>query len=141
MKFRATIRKQGAPDEIREIEAESRFKVYDQIHKEDGEVVSIVEEKGFGTGFVKKFNITIGTGVKRAEIIRLARNLSAMLTAGLSISRGLSVIERQSSNKNLKAIATGLSDAIKQGSSFHEALTRYPKVFTPLFVALTTAGD
>lgn len=141
MLFRVTIRKQGAPDEIREIEAESRFKVYDQIHKEDGVVVSITEKKTVSFAIGGKINFTIGTGVKRLEIIRLARNLSAMLSAGLSISRGLSVIERQSSNKNLKAVVSGLSESVKEGSSFHEALTRYPKVFPPLFIAMVRAGE
>ncbi len=86
-------------------------------------------------------NITFGTGVKRSEIIRTAKNLSAMLSAGLSISRALSVIERQSSNKRLKAIVTGLSEAIKNGSSFHEALTAYPKVFPEIFVAMARSGE
>jgi type IV pilus assembly protein PilC len=140
MKFRATIRKEGTSDEIRTIEAPSRFAIYDQIQKEGGVVI----ELGEGTG---KFtlpawlDITIGSGVKRQEIIRLARNLSAMLGAGLSLSRALSVIERQSGNKRLKVIATELSESIKKGSSFHDALAAYPKVFPSLFIAMTKAGE
>ena len=38
-----------------------------------------------------------------------------MLSAGLSLSRALSVIERQSSNKNLKKIAVGISESVKRG--------------------------
>ncbi|MDB5244449.1 MAG: Type secretion system protein [Parcubacteria group bacterium] len=140
MRFKATIRKQGAPDEVRDVEAESRFKVYDEIRKEDGFVVSITEEKPFHFD-INHFNITLGTGVKRAEIIRLARNLAAMLSAGLSISRALSVIERQSSNKNLKKVAAGLAESVKSGASFHEALTAYPKVFPALFIAMVRAGE
>jgi type IV pilus assembly protein PilC len=88
-----------------------------------------------------RFNITIGTGIKRMEIIRTAKNLSAMLSAGLSISRALSVIERQSSNKRLKEIAAGLAESVKKGSSFNEALTLYPKVFPEIFVAMVKAGE
>lgn len=140
MKFRITIRKEGTPDQIRTLEAPSRFAVYEQIQKEGGVVVELRES-------VKNFkipawlNVSIGTGVKRREIIRTAKNLSAMLSAGLSISRALSVIERQSSNKRLKAIVTGLSESIKQGSSFHEALAAYPKVFPEIFVAMSRAGE
>lgn len=140
MKFSATIRREGVPDEIRIIEAPSRFEVYDQIRKEGSTVVELKEG-------ARKFalpawlSITIGTGVKRAEIIRTARNLSAMLGAGLPLSRALSVIERQSGNKRLKAIATNLSDSIKKGSSFHEALAAYPKVFPELFIAMTRSGE
>ncbi len=140
MKFRATIRKEGAPDQISVIEAPSRFAVYDQVQKDGGFVVELAE----GEGKLKLpswFSISIGTGVKHAEIIRMAKNLSAMLSAGLSLSRALSVIERQSGNKNLKAILTGLSESVKKGSSFHEALAAYPHVFPELFVAMARAGE
>ena len=140
MKFRIMIHREGVPDETRIVDAESRFAVYDQIQKEDGVVVAIREDGG-GFTMPAWLSITIGTGVKRVEIIRMAKNLSAMLGAGLSLSRALSVIERQSDNKNLKAIAVGLSDSIKKGSSFHEALAGYPKVFSELFVAMTRAGE
>jgi type IV pilus assembly protein PilC len=64
-----------------------------------------------------------------------------MLSAGLSISRALSVIERQSSNKQLQKIIHSLSENIKNGSSFYEALANYPKVFPEIFVAMARAGE
>lgn len=141
MKFRITIRKEGMPDETRTVEAASRFEIYSQIRNEGGIVTSIEERRGFGAGRLSKFNISIGTGIKRVEIIRTAKNLSAMLSAGLSISRALSVIERQSSNKRLKGIAAGLAESIKKGSSFHQALAAYPDVFPEIFVAMARAGE
>lgn len=141
MKFKATIRKEGVPDEVRIVEAPSRFDVYAQVRGEGGFVALIEEEHSWSFGSFKRFNINIGTGVKRIEIIQMAKNISAMLTAGLSISRALSVIERQSSNKNLKAITTGLSESIRKGASLHEALAGYPRVFPEIFVAMVQAGE
>ncbi len=141
MKFRVTVRKEGTPDEIRAVEAPSRFAVYDQVRNEGGFVIALAERRGFNLGSLARFNISIGTGIKRAEVIRTAKNLSAMLGAGLSLSRALSVIERQSSNARLKAVATGLSESVKKGSSFHEALSAYSTVFPPLFVAMVRAGE
>ncbi|MBI5405602.1 type II secretion system F family protein [Candidatus Kaiserbacteria bacterium] len=140
MKFRVTIRKEGAPDAVRVLEAPSRFAIYEQVQKDGGVVVELSE----GEGRFKLpawLSYSIGSGVKHAEIIRVARNLSAMLAAGLSLSRALSVIERQSNNKHLKAIMTGLSESIKKGSSFNEALSAYPKVFPALFIAMARAGE
>src|SRR3989344_3915499 len=113
MRFRITIRKKGVPDETRIVEAPSRFDVYSQIRNEGGLVTSIEERRRFSLGALARFNISISAGVERQEVIRTAKNLSAMLTAGLSISRALSVIERQSSNKRLKTIVTGLSESIR----------------------------
>lgn len=141
MRFRATIRKEGQPDEIRVIEADSRFAVYNLVRNEGGYVALIEEQTTFSLSTLSRFNISIGTGIKRIEIIQTAKNLSAMLSAGLSISRALSVIERQSSNKSLKAIATGLSEDVRKGASFHEALVNYPRVFPEIFVAMARAGE
>ncbi|HUY62260.1 MAG TPA: type II secretion system F family protein [Candidatus Paceibacterota bacterium] len=141
MKYRATVKKDDGTTEARVIEAESRFAVYDQIEKEGGTVVELVEVAGGSFTLPAWANITIGTGVKRAEVSRLAKNLSAMLSAGLSLSRALSVIERQSSNKRLKRIVNGISDAVRKGSAFNEALAQYPKVFPPIFIAMVKAGE
>jgi len=140
MKFRAIIRKEGAADETRVIEAASHFDIYEQIQKEGGTVVKLTEDARLFKMPSWLF-ISFGTGVKRIEVIQIARNLSAMLKAGLSLSRALSIIERQTGNKNLKAIATGLSESVKKGLSFHEALAEYPKVFSELFIAMAKAGE
>ncbi|MHB1163267.1 MAG: type II secretion system F family protein [Minisyncoccota bacterium] len=139
MKFNVTIEKEGAPKETRMIDAPTRFAVYDLVQKEGGTVLKIKE--GSGRALPAWLYISFGTGIKRMEVVRMAKNLSAMLNAGLSLARALSVIERQSNNKSLKAIATGLSESVKKGSSFHEALAAYPAVFSDLFVAMTKAGE
>lgn len=139
MKFRVTIQKEGSTTE-RLVDAPSRFAVYELIQKEEGVVTKIVEVGG-GFHIPSWIFLTIGTGVKRVEIIRLAKNLATMLGAGLSLSRALSVMERQSSNRNLKAITTGISEAVKKGETFHAALARYPKVFSELFISMARAGE
>jgi type IV pilus assembly protein PilC len=140
MKFRTTIRKEGVPDAVSLIEAPSRFAVYEQVQKDGGFVVKLSEE-GRASSLSKWLSYSIGTGIKRSEIIRMVRNLSAMLTAGLSLSRALSVIERQSGNAHLKAIIIELSDSIKKGSSFHEGLSAHPNVFPKILVAMVRAGE
>ncbi len=140
MQYRAMIRKDGMPDEIRVIEAPSHFAIYEEVQKEGGIVIDLQDHAVYFK-IPPWLLMTIGTGVKRIEIMRMAKNLSAMLSAGLSISRALSITERQSGNKRLKAIVTGISDEIKKGSSFHEALAAYPNVFSALFIAMAKAGE
>lgn len=139
MKFRVTIRKEGVPDQKRIIEATSHFEIYNQVQQEGGTVISITEQGGLR--MPSWLFISFGTGIKHTAVSRLAKNLAAMLTAGLSLARALSVTERQSSNKRLKVLVSGLSEAIKKGSSFHDALSAYPKVFSGLFIAMAKAGE
>jgi type IV pilus assembly protein PilC len=140
MQFRVTIRKEGLPDQERTIEAPSRFAVYEQIPKEEGTISNLRELSGT-FHLPAWFSISLGTGIKHAEVSRLARNLAAMLGAGLSLARALSVTERQSNNKYLKAVAASLSEAIRKGSSFHDALAAHPRVFSGLFIAMAKAGE
>ena len=140
MKFRATIRTKAGAQEERVLEAPSRFGAYDEVQKEGGTVVRIEDVRG---GFSRPawLDITFGRPVKRSVVTRLAKNLAAMLGAGLSLARALAIIERQAGNKRLRAVAVGLEETIRSGGSFHEALAKYPKVFSGLFVAMARAGE
>ncbi len=140
MRFTVAIKKEGAPEETRSIEAESRFSIYEMIRKEGGQVVSITEASN-GTAWLKRFNISFGSGVKGVQLVVMTKNLSAILNAGLSLSRALSIIERQSPGKRLRLIAKELGESISKGLSFHEALAEHPKVFSPLYVAMVRAGE
>ncbi len=140
MKFRLTVHKEGVPDEPRVLEAASRFDAYEQIQKEGGTVLEIAE---LGSSFTLPAwagNLTLGR-VKHADVARVARNLSTMLTAGLPLSRALSVIERESENPQLKKIAAKISEVVGKGSPFHVALAEYPKVFPDIFVAMVKVGE
>lgn len=143
MKFRVTLKKEDGTQEKRVIEAASRFAVYTTVEKEGGIVIAL-EEGGGGLqmgGGKSWMNINITSGVKTEERITFTKNLSAMLTAGLTLSRALSVIERQSSNKALKRIVQDLEEEVKKGTAFHEALAKHSNVFSKLFISMTKAGE
>lgn len=86
-------------------------------------------------------NITFLERVKVMDKIIFARNLGNMLEAGLSLSRAISVMERQTQVVKLKTTYKGLNEAISAGKSFHEALELYPKIFPRLFVAMVKVGE
>lgn len=139
MKFRVTLTKEDGSQEKRAVEAPSRFAVYELIEKEGAHVVSV--EEGGSIGLPSWANVRLSSGIKFEERIILTKNLAAMLAAGLTLSRTLSVIERQSTNKFLKEVVSDLEQEVKKGTSFHEGLAKHPKVFSKLFIAMTKAGE
>lgn len=139
MKFRVTVQTENGSTEKRVMESPSRFGIYEEVQKSGGTVVSV--EEGGGMSMPAWTSITIGTGVKTDERITFTKNLAAMISAGLTLSRALSVIERQAKNKALKKIVVDLEDRVKRGSSFHEALAEHRAVFSELFIAMTRAGE
>ncbi len=140
MKFRVTLKNESGGEEKRIIEAPNRFSVYSEVEKSGGVVVSL-EEGGGGVTLPSWANVSITSGVKTEERIAFTKNLSAMLSAGLTLSRALSVIERQSGNKALKKIVQELEERVKKGDAFHEALAAHKNVFNKLFIAMTKAGE
>src|SRR5581483_5533104 len=111
MNFKVVVRKNDGSEETRIIEAPTRFAVYEQVEKEGGSVMQIEEAKG--SGLPKWMNVQFGSGVKSEQRITFTKNLAAMLSAGLTLSRALSVIERQSKSKYLKAVVTSLETSVK----------------------------
>lgn len=79
--------------------------------------------------------------IKFHDKILFADNLGSMITAGLSLSRALEVIERQSSSERFRALVHGVADAVRAGSSLRDALAAHPDIFSPLFVAMVGAGE
>ena len=79
--------------------------------------------------------------VKGDELVMVTRNLSAMLKAGLPLSRALSVIERQSKNPRLTGIMREVREDINKGDPFNTTLKKFPKTFSKLYVAMVRAGE
>lgn len=121
-------------------EAKDKFALVHEM-KERGVTVITAREAAVSKGdFLKKLN-AIFIRIKFKEKMFFASNLAEMISAGLSLSRALGVIERQSENPKMKEVAKGLLVTIDQGGSFARALGAYPKVFSPIMVAMVEAGE
>lgn len=139
MKFTAKVRTSDGKEETRVVDAPSRFAVYSEIEKDGGTVMKLAE--GGAIALPKWLDINLTSGVKTEERITFTKNLSAMLKAGLTLSRALSVINRQAGNKALKKIVSALEEEVRQGTALNEALGKHPQVFSKLFIAMTKAGE
>ncbi|MDD3662827.1 MAG: type II secretion system F family protein, partial [Candidatus Pacebacteria bacterium] len=68
-------------------------------------------------------------------------NLSGMLSAGLPLTRALTVLEKQSTNKKLTDILRVLIDEINAGGTLSSGMSKFPKVFSNLFVSMVRSGE
>lgn len=125
------------------VSAEDRFGVYAVARNQGHTVDSIEEESALSVKKfldIEKINYHLSR-VKTDELVMMTRNLGSMLTAGLTVSRALSVIERQSSNPRLKGVVKQMISRINQGDPFYETLKEFPKTFNDLYVAMVRAGE
>ena len=112
------------------IEAKDRFEVYTRVRAEGGTLISIRTDKHAMLSL--SYWDEHLSSVKEHDKIILATNLSAMLGAGLPISRALSVAERQARNPKMKSVLSRVRNDISKGGTFYEALSKFPKVFSKL---------
>lgn len=121
-------------------EANDRFELYQIIRREGAHIISVNEGDSTNKLNFKYWNSIFAT-IKEYDKILFARNLGAMLGAGLSLARALSVIERQSKNPKLASTVAELASDVRHGDTLHMALGKYPNVFPKLMVAMVRAGE
>lgn len=125
------------------VTASDKYAVY-SIARENGHIVTkVIEARSFSFENLinlEKINFFLSK-VKQDELVMMTRNLSAMLKAGLALTRALSVIERQSKNPRMKGIMVSVQESISKGEQFHVGLMAFPKTFSPLYIAMVRAGE
>ncbi|MCA9372536.1 type II secretion system F family protein [Candidatus Woesebacteria bacterium] len=79
-------------------------------------------------------------GVSQNDVVNFTRQLSTMISAGLSISKALGVLVQQST-PGFSQLVANLLHEVEGGASFSKALSSHPKVFSRLYVQLVKAGE
>ncbi len=91
----------------------------------------------------KKFLITVlfFGWVSLTEKIMFARNLRVMITAGVSLPRTLRILANQTKNKKFRKTLLEIREEIIKGKTFSEGLSRYPNIFSELFISMVKVGE
>jgi type IV pilus assembly protein PilC len=121
-----------------EIEADSKQAVNDQLRQRGLIVLDILEEKkALDVGEIfDRFK-----GVKSREVTIMTRQLSTMVSSGMSLLRAFYILEEQTEDKKLKEIVAQVRRDIEAGTSLSDALEKHPKVFNQLYTAMTRTGE
>jgi len=79
--------------------------------------------------------------VKPREIIDFFRQLATLLESGIAIYTALNLLRLQTSGQAMKKVIAGLSDEVREGGSFSQAMAKYPKVFSSTYVQAVRASE
>ncbi len=85
--------------------------------------------------------ITFGRGVKPKSLQIFSRQFATMIEAGLSVVQALVVLEDQTNDVGLAEVVTQLRYDVEAGLMLSEAMSRHPKVFSRLYIAMVEAGE
>src|SRR5918912_784502 len=121
-----------------ELEADDKQAVASQLRGKGLIVLDIEEKKsaadlGDMLGRFKR--------VKAQDLTIATRQLSTMVSSGMSLLRALYVLEEQTKSEKLREALQQVRKDVEAGISLSDALRKHPDVFNDLYIAMVEAGE
>lgn len=130
------------------LKADSLDQAVDKLAKEGSTIISVkaASEGAFKGKMSLSDKIMLSiykwrTGVSLKTLVFFTRQLSTMFSAGLTIEKSITDLEKAEKNAKFAKVLRRLSDDIRKGYSLSESMEQHPGVFNPLYVALVKAGE
>lgn len=79
--------------------------------------------------------------VKLEELTLFSRQFATLIDAGIPISRSLSILSLNSTNKSLRKALANVTESIESGSPLSQALAKHPKIFPSMYTDMVAAAE
>jgi len=80
-------------------------------------------------------------GVKTQDVIDFSQQLATLTESGVTILTALELLREQAPREALRKVIAGLVEELQGGSSFSQALGKYPEVFSPTYCQVVKASE
>jgi type IV pilus assembly protein PilC len=115
-------------------EAIDRQALIGNLHKQGLKPV-IIKGEGANTKVGKHHHVKI------KEVVIFTRQLSTMVSAGVPLVRSLSTLQAQAQGKAFKAVVGGIAKDTESGISLADSFSKYPDVFSEVYINMVRAGE
>lgn len=119
------------------LSAPNRAAVLETLHAQGAKPLVVKEVKGKNGS---KFSLG-KKKVKLHDLVIFTRELSTMISAGVSLPRGLATLGDQAESKYFKEVIASVNHDVESGTSLAESLEKYPNVFNEVYVNMVRAGE
>ena len=79
--------------------------------------------------------------VKMKDVAVFSRQFAVMINSGLSLIRALAILAEQTENKELARVVGEVRLDVERGVSLSAAISKHPKVFSRLYIAMVRSGE
>lgn len=118
-----------------EVVADNSSAAMDKL-REAGIIVTDIKEK-----VINERKKSGGKKVSIQDVAVFARQMAAMISAGVPVTRALATLAKQTTNPTLAAAIVDISGNVESGMPLSDAFALYPKIFDDLFVAMIATGE
>ncbi|OGG15806.1 hypothetical protein A3D78_04880 [Candidatus Gottesmanbacteria bacterium RIFCSPHIGHO2_02_FULL_39_14] len=118
------------------VEADNLKQAQSLLHERGYFIISLKEQASniFSNQFIPQ-------GISFPEMVHVTRQLSTMITAGLNIDEALLILIQQVKKARLINLLKKIEEEVRSGKSLTSALEKYPRIFSPVYLALVRAGE
>ena len=138
MKFNYQARTKTGEIQSGVIEASSK-EVAVSILQKYGLYVTILEESEEAPFYAKR--IKFFERVSRKDLVLFFRQLSIMFAAKVPLVEALKTLASQTKNLNFQEKILKIYNEVEGGTSLSTALSRYPQIFSPFYIAMVRSGE
>lgn len=96
-----------------------------------------IEEQGKKSLFASFMRNKAGT----TDLVFFTRQLSSMLSSGLTLMQALSLLRNQVQNPAMAEVIAGIVASVEEGKTLSTSIAKYPKVFSPIYISLLQAAE
>ena len=104
-------------------------------------IVTLMPVKGGVSKQKFDINTALSFGPSARDVQTFTNQLAVMIRAGISIRAAIEGIADQVTNPKFKIILVQMRKDVESGKQFSEALSRHPKVFSPLYINMVKASE
>lgn len=139
--FQYTVKDASGKTQTRVGEAENQGVLARQLKEQGFTVTKIRQTRAKAAKPQAGAAPVVKGSVKLTELSIFCRQFSTMVDAGVSLVRCLSVLQEQATSVRLKRITADIQAEVEAGNSLSKAMSKYPRVFSNLFIGLVRAGE
>lgn len=120
------------------IEAPTMETAIEILRNQDLVIVDLFEEADIP--FYAK-NIKVLQKVAIKDIVIFSREVSVMVSSGISLLDSISIIKDQTSSQYFRSALEDVANSIDGGMQFSEAIEKHKDIFSPFYVEMVRAGE
>jgi general secretion pathway protein F len=109
--------------------------------KKDGIFVTEIRDKKKVTAKKTKTSSFGQKSVHVKDLALMTRQLATLIKANIPLVDTLSAVAEQTENPVLSEAIADCKNQVNEGSQFHKALSKYPHIFSKIYISMVEAGE
>lgn len=105
------------------------------------QLVAVSEDSSGRAGATLKAILNYSSGPTTKDVLDFTTQLAVMIRAGIALRAALEGIADQVVNPKWRKVLMSIKEDVESGHQFSEAIAKYPKLFSPLYINMVRASE